>query len=197
MSSLYSAEDYRDALELALPRGAAWPRRALVSLMRKVLHAFGDEFERVDARGQDLLDEADPRTTSELLADWETMADLPGVCLALGSTVALRRAALTAKITAAGGYHPNDYIEAAAAAGFTVTLTEFTPFRCGDPCGGPLYGWEWWFALQINAPLVTVTAARVGAVACGDPLRFWGNDLLECVMREFRQAHVELLFSYS
>jgi uncharacterized protein YmfQ (DUF2313 family) len=194
---LFTAEDYRDALELELPRGPAWPRRGLVSVLRSLLHAWGDELARVDGRAQALHDEADPRTTTELLPDHERVAALPGVCLELGSSVALRRQALVAKLTDKGGYHPDDYIAAAAAAGFTVTLTEFTPTTCGDLCGDPLYGSDWWYALQINADLVTIQAAVVGGASCGDPLRFWGNDLLECVMAEFRQAQVVLLFAYT
>jgi uncharacterized protein YmfQ (DUF2313 family) len=194
---LFTPEDYRDALELELPRGPAWPRRGLVSVMRSLLHAWGDELARVDGRAQQLHEEADPRTTSELLADWEYDAGLPGDCLELGTTVALRRSALVAKLTDSGGYHPDDYIAAAAAAGFTVTLTEFTPARIGDVIGYSLYGTDWWYALQINAGQLTIQAAVIGGAAIGDPLRFWGNDLLECVIGEFRQGQVVLLFSYT
>jgi uncharacterized protein YmfQ (DUF2313 family) len=197
LSSRFTAENYRDALESTLPRGAAWPRRALVSVLRSLLHAWGDELARVDGRAQDLLDEADPRDTAELLAEWEVMAGLPGACVGLGATVALRRAALLAKLTEPGGYHPDDYIDEAADIGFTVTLTEFTPTECGDDCGIPMYDAAWWFALQIDGDLITEQAAVVGGSACGDPLRFFGNELLECVLKEFRQAHVELLFAYT
>jgi uncharacterized protein YmfQ (DUF2313 family) len=197
MPSLFSAEDYRDALELELPRGPAWARRGLVSVTRSLLHAWGDELARVDGRAQQLHEEADPRTTSELLADWEREVGLPGDCLELGATVALRRLALVGKLTDRGGYHPQDYIAAAAAAGYTVTLTEFTPTTCGDRCGDPLYGWEWWFALQINSALLTFQYAVCGGAACGDPLRFWGNDSLECVMGQFTQGHLVMLFAYT
>lgn len=164
--------------------------------MRSLFHAWGDEFTRVDGRGQDLLDEADPRTTTELLADWEFTADLPGDCLELGATLGLRRAALTRRITEPGGYTPQDYIDHAAAVGFAITVEEFTPSTPGDPAGEPAWDLEWWYVLMIHAPEETVTSFRAGANSAGDPLRMWGNDVLECVMWEFVQAHVELLFAY-
>lgn len=197
MFNVFSAEDYRDALSNLLPRGPAWPRRALSSTLKNLLWAWGDELARVESRAQALLEEADPRTTTELLADWEFDADLPGACLELGQTIGLRRSALTAKITDAGGYLPQDYIDLAASVGFTITITEYTPSAPGDPAGEPAWDLEWWFVLGINAALETVQFARVGQSAAGDPLAFFGNDLLECVLEDFKQAHIHLLFLYT
>lgn len=68
-----TADDYRTALQALLPRGAAWTRSPEAVLMR-VLAACAEEPERVDERADDLLDEADPRATLELLSDWERVA---------------------------------------------------------------------------------------------------------------------------
>jgi uncharacterized protein YmfQ (DUF2313 family) len=198
-SPLYTEEEYRDNVgEKSLPRGLAWPIRALESRIRKLLYGMAGEYARVDTQVQKLLVESDPRTTTELLSDFEREYGLPGDCGGLGATVQLRRNALVAKITDPGGYHPDDYIARAAAIGFSITLTEFTPARCGvSRCGDPMLGAAWWYALGINAPLETVQAATVGGSACGDPLRFWGNDTLECYLGDFAQGQVTLIFFYS
>lgn len=49
---------------------------------------------------------------------------------------------------------------------------------------------------RINAPTTTVTEFTVNS-PCTDPLRTWGNALLECVMNRYKPAHGELLFGYS
>ena len=67
-----SGDDYVDALAALLPTGPAWPREYDSTLdgaaRRPVAQIWGD----VDGRAADLLEiESDPRTTTELLPDWE------------------------------------------------------------------------------------------------------------------------------
>jgi uncharacterized protein YmfQ (DUF2313 family) len=74
-----NAKAYLQQLQALLPRGLAWPR-AVDAHLTKLLSAFSLEFARVDQRVDDLLDEADPRSTLELLPEWERMAGLPDPC---------------------------------------------------------------------------------------------------------------------
>ena len=189
-------EQYRVLFEQLLPPGGAMARED-GSTTRGVLAALAEEFARADCRADDLVDEADARTTSELITDWERVAGLPDECSDLGDTLQLRRAALVAKITARGGQSRRFFIDVAAALGFAVTITEFRPFQTGvSTAGEALYDEDWRFAWRVNGPETTVREFRTGESAAGEPLRDWGNDLLECVLARVKPAQTALQFAY-
>lgn len=193
-----SPADYLEQLQALLPFGPAWPHDAQVAMTR-VLSAWAEEFSRVDARLASLMDEADPRTTNELLTDWERVAGLPDPCtLAIGGeqTVAQRRAALVARLTGAGGQTPAYYIALAASLGFVITITEFHARTVDDDFDYPMYDDAWNFAWQVNAPAETVFERTVDDTF-DDPLAWWGNGQLECVINRVKPAHTVVLFSYS
>lgn len=189
-------QDYLEELQNHLPLGPAWPRD-VDSLTTKLLSAFAAEFALVDQRIDDLLNEADPRTTLELLADWERVAGLPDGCVGTGQTVQQRRAALVARLTNSGGQSRDFFIALAAYLGFTITITEFRPFLIGSSAvGDPLCGKDWWFAWRVNAPQTTSTFFRTGRSAVGEPLQSFGNTLLECVFSRLKPAHTTIIFAY-
>jgi uncharacterized protein YmfQ (DUF2313 family) len=191
-------QDYLQQLQGLLPPGPAWPKDANAGITR-MLHGLADELARVDGRAMQLLEEADPRTTAELLADWERVAGLPDACaVALGGTqtTAQRRAALLTRLTTVGGQSPAYFIGLAAALGYAITITEFHEHTVEDDVEHPLYGAAWNFAWQVNAALDTVNALTVEDTV-GDPLAWWGNELLECVTKRLAPAHTLVLFSYT
>lgn len=189
-------DDYLQQLQNHLPSGPAWPRD-VESLTTKILDSFAEEYARIDGRIDNLIDEADPRTTLELLPDWERVVGLPDPCVQAAQTVQERRAALLAKLTTLGGQSIAFFIELAAYLGYTITITEFTPFRAGiSRVGDALTGKDWWFAWRINAPATTSTWFRVGQSAVGEPLQAFGNELLECVFNRVKPAHTVLIFAY-
>jgi uncharacterized protein YmfQ (DUF2313 family) len=100
-----TADHYREQLQALLPRGAAWPREP-GAVLTNVLDAVAQECARVDVRVDNLLDEADPRTTYELLEDFERVYGLPESCVTGSLTIDQRRAALVSKITGIGGQSP-------------------------------------------------------------------------------------------
>lgn len=192
-----SATDYRQQLQALLPQGVAWTREPDATLTR-LLDGIAEELARVDARGEALTDEADPRTTLELLADWERVAGLPDACTPPAQTISERRGALVSRITDGGGLSRARLIAAAAAIGFTITITEFRPFRAGmSTAGGAVTNGDWVSAWQSNGLLFTVSVFSAGANAAGEPLRKWGNELLECVLSRLTPAHNTPIFSYA
>ncbi len=189
-------EEYASQLDALLPQGLAWPRDRDAK-MRALTRGLAEEFARVDARGDDLVREVLPNTTVEMLADWERAAGLPDTCVATEQTIQERRNALLSRLTNTGGQSRAFFIELAKYLGFTITITEFRPFRAGfSRAGDPLYGEQWAFAWRVNAPAVTIVDFRSGASAAGEPLRKWGNELLECVFNRVKPAHTVLLFGY-
>lgn len=191
-----SAADYRGLLLNLLPKGPAWPTEPS-DFTYKLADGLAQELARIDARADALLDEADPRSTLELLADWERVCGLPSPCLAgVEQTLAGRRAALVAHLTGAGGQTPAYYIGVAAAAGFAIIITEFRPWTFDRPFDVPMCGTIWAHAWQVNAPAETVTFWDFDHPFT-DPFASWGNELLECLIKQLKPAHTTVLFAYT
>lgn len=156
----------------------------------------GAALDNILARGDALLAELDPRTTSELLADWERMAGLPDPCVVgagVTQTVPQRQAALVARLSMVAGQSRAFFIALAASLGYSITISEWWdyPGGTGDPAGG-ITGVHVW---RVNAAATNVREFTAGSMA-GEPLRTWGNELLECVLSRFAPAHTTLLFGY-
>jgi uncharacterized protein YmfQ (DUF2313 family) len=180
------------------PPGRAFPRDA-DTLMAKVFTPPADALAAVRAVALQLANvEADPALTTELLAEWEAEYGLPDPCSPLNPSVGQRRASLLAKIASLGGQSIAYYTAVAAALGFTITITEFKPFRLGiSTLGTPLMGPGWEFVWQVNAPSVTVAWFHLGASVLGDPFWSIGNTELQCRLNAIKPAHTLLLFKYS
>lgn len=190
------AESYLRQLQALLPPGAAWPREDSATLTQ-TLWALAEEFARVDGRAAVLVDEADPRDTFELLIDWERAYGLPAPCMAgTSQTLQQRRNALVAQVAGIGDQSRQYFIDLAASAGFTITITEFRPFTVGSRVNDPIYNEIWRVAWQVNAPQTTVEWFTVTS-GVNEGLRSWGNQLLECLISRLKPAHTKVLFAYS
>ncbi len=97
------AAAYARMMGALLPPSRMW-RLDVGGILAKVLLACGDELERVDARGQVLLEESDPRTTDELLSDFERMLGL-----ATDGTIDQRRTRVVAFLLMRPRYRPIDF----------------------------------------------------------------------------------------
>lgn len=198
----HSAEAYQAQLAALLPRGRAWPREGGSTLMR-LLHAEADELARIDGRAADLFEETDPRSTLELLTDWERVAGLPDNCIPAPDSIAERRAALLARLTGQGGQSRAYFIDLAASMGYAVTMDEFAVFAAGSLAGDDLNDDDWAHAWRVNVlpPAVdtgigfTITYFTAGSDA-GERLAGFGSLDLECVISRARPAHSVVLFSY-
>jgi uncharacterized protein YmfQ (DUF2313 family) len=165
-----SARDYRRQLQGLLPQGNAWPRDE-DSTLTAFLDAAAEEFARVDGRAGALVDEADPTTAAELLADWERVAGLPDNCSGqLADILQQRREDLRSKLTSTGGQSRDYMIALGQALGFDVSIEEFRPFRVGQSrTGESQTNGDWRFTWRLRAPEVTVKRFRVGQAAAGEP----------------------------
>lgn len=189
-----TAEQYRDQLLALQPPGAALPADP-ASTWAKLLLALADGFARVEARAERLLDEMDPRTTYELLPDWERNVGLPDSCVVGEQTVEQRRAALIARLALGGNLSRQYLIAAAERLGYAITITEFLPHSVDSDVDEPLYGADWAFAFRVNAPAVTVFYATVDSDVDA-PFAWWGNDPLECLIGRHKSAGYTQLFAY-
>ncbi len=156
--------------------------------------ADGNALDKAMVDGAAVVDGITPYGRAELLQDWERVYGLADA--ARHRTLQERLAALLQRINEVGGLSREYFIFVALNLGFSISITEFSPFRVGSPVGQPLYGDDWMFAWRINAPETTVVRFRVGRSAVGEPLAKWGNELLEAALTALAPAHTILLFSY-
>lgn len=189
-----NAAAYYAQLRSLLPPGDLWPRRDDAGLAR-LLAAIAEEFARLDGRARDLVREADPRTTSELLDDFERVAGLPDPCVPDVQSVEARRSRLVQKLTGRGGQSRAFFIELAAGLGFTITITEFRRFTAVSACTDGINADPWCHTWRVNAPSVRIDHMTATST-CAEPIRSWGNELLECVLTRLKPAHTHLLFGY-
>ncbi len=194
MGRLMDGAAYTDQLQSLLPRGLAWPREPEAALTR-LIGTVGTELANVDRRARNLIEEADPRTTLELLADWERVLGLPDPCAGDVQTLEGRRERVVQKYTMRGGQSRSYLIGLAAALGYEITITEFDPATCESACDTAIYSAEWRFVYRVNAPEVTIRVASCNS-GCDEPLRNWGNEVLECNIRQHTHSHLHVLFSY-
>ncbi len=112
------AADYHAQLRALLPPGPAWDAE-LVPEVDGALRGLAAELARVDARGYDLLNEADPLTLHELVPDWERVMQLPDPCTGGAPTLDDRKKAIRQRLTALGGQSAAYFEQMARRQGYT------------------------------------------------------------------------------
>lgn len=185
---------YRDMLAALLPRGPIWQIDTQTEL-RALLAGLQSEFARFHGRMLDVLDEADPRTTSELLPEWIAAWALPSPCGTLPATEDAQRAMLATKVAARGGQSAAYFIALAYAAlapaylesGLAWVTIEPRPYgavfrawesAAWDPANGLASAHHW----RMHLP-----AAESGSDAAA---------VIECLIGHWKPAHTHVSFVY-
>jgi len=173
---------YRDQFVALLPPGRIWPQRQ-DSAYQQLLLALADSLAVAHAA---ILHaywfEMFPGTTFELIGEWETMLGLPDPCAPPAQTIQERRARIIERLTV----QPRatlEYLKALAVAlGYIgVEMTETGPYE-----------------ITVLVPHPRVTYFQTGSSVCGDLLgKIDRADDLECLLREQKPAHIEIVFNYS
>jgi uncharacterized protein YmfQ (DUF2313 family) len=177
-----SAHDYAAQLRALLPGGPAWAD----ALTQKFLDAWAEEFRRLDSRITKLLNEADVRTTDEVLSEWEALLGLPDSCTTnVDLSVQERRTLAWRKLTQRGGQSRAYFIALAEALGVPgCTITE--------QFGGNPHHW------RMTVPLPVTNSRYMTCLDdCTSPLQTYTPNLIECPIRKLKPAHTEVFFSYT
>lgn len=190
-----STNDYLQQLQALLPPGPAWPKDQ-ESLLTKLLSFEAEELARIDARIDDLLNETDPRSTLEMLPDWERLCGLPDVCTGPLEGLSARRAAVIARLTAQGGQSIAFFREFAADLGYEVQITEEQVHNCMSDCMSPINSHEWQFVWNVITAQADTPRVATCMDDCMTPLRTWGDELLECAINRLKPAHTKVRFIY-
>lgn len=193
-------DKYRSLLLFLWPKGRAW-NGEMGTFFFKFNEGAAVELARVEERGYKLLEELDPRTTSEMLTDWERMVGIPDECSGIAATIQERINAVYRKYISRGGNTASNQfkIDLAATLGYTITIV--TPgtsvFRMGKSrMGDRLYGINWRFVYQVITPNSVLEVFRMGRNRMGDRLRNFQNAELECIIRRANLSHEVVQFIY-
>lgn len=193
----YSASDYLFALQALLPRGRVWSRDP-GTVQTKVLTGLVQSYARTNVSANQLLVEALPSTTFQLLPEWEATMGLPDPCAGVSPTIQGRRSQVVARFTGVGGQSVAYMVSFAKSLGYNITVKQYAPARVGQArVGQRLNGPAWAHAWSINSALNTVIRSRIGTAAAGEPLASWSNAVLECELKSIAPAHTSLFFTYS
>jgi uncharacterized protein YmfQ (DUF2313 family) len=193
-----TAAEYAQQFQRLLPRGPIW-HRGLPMTQDGDIEILMPTWSRLHQRLNDLIGMIFPceQQPPELLAEWEATLGLPDPCIGELDTVRERINAVCVKFSARGGQSKDYFIAIAAALGVEITITEFRPFEVGlNRAGDPLYGEAWAHAWEVNFPSTPMGYFSTGISTAGDPLRTWGNKIIECVLDALKPAHTILIFSY-
>jgi uncharacterized protein YmfQ (DUF2313 family) len=174
-----TADAYADQLGRSGPRGRLWRGLLRGPNVRGLLLALGDGLARLRAKAEQLPAESDPRTTTQLLGEWETATGLPDGCIPGGGSTEQRRNAVVARLIATGGASPAYFIELAAAYGYTITIDNLGPNH--------------W---RVNSAEDESVTYMTCISTCIDELQTWGNDQLECLINRLKPAHTQVEFAY-
>lgn len=191
-----SVADYTELLQNLLPQGPAWNRSAGSALTR-LLTGLARELARLDARAEQLIAEANPRTTREMLDTRYTEAGLPSPCAGRPTLREQQRAEILYRWAAIGGASLEYWSRIITVLGYPVSIEESHPFRVGEGAvGDPIAGSEWAYWWQVNALDAAYQHFAVGDSTVGEPLQLWGNNTLTCLLEYLKPAHTALLLNY-
>jgi len=190
-------QDFLRLLQELLPSGQAWTRDPDAKLT-KLLEATAIELATFDSRMMDFLTETDPRSTLELLPEWEAMAGLPDGCLGLSDNFQQRRNDVFAKLFSEGGGSREYFVFLAERLGYDIRIIEWDAFIVGLAASGDfLLSNDFRYHWTVQAPAKTILYFHVGTSGCGDFLAEWDNAVLECYLLRQKPAHTTLDFQYS
>ncbi len=163
--------------------------------MQADIVAQGAQLDEADDRGQSVLAAAYPSRSGDWLARWERLLGLDG-----GSKSYQRRlSAVIAKINATGGLSIPYFIQLAAAAGYSITISEPQPFRAGQNRAGERLAPEdimfMWF-VDVAANSQQVWHFRAGRGTAGSRLSEYADAVIETLFQDLKPAHTDVRFTY-
>jgi len=174
----YQAEDYAGAARALLPTGRVWPSGDTVQ--GQVFHALGQTFVRSDGIASALLETSLPGAATSLLPEWEATLGLPDPCAGANPSIEQRLDQVRGRFVGAGGQSRQRFIDFAAALGFTITITNYAPFRAGlSTVGNPIASDDWTFVWGVTI------LATTGALSA---------DVLHCEIEAVKPAETTLIF---
>lgn len=174
---------YQKSLLALLPQGSAWSRddSAIVLLML----GLAEEFARIDARAQQLIDESLPSGVIDLLERWEADYGLPDSCSGVAQTFEQRKSALEQKYKLYGSESREFLISLVEAYNVPCEITEYKEAVFGGDFGGYFWGTGWAFVVQFDIEIPD-TITDIDST----------KSILECSIARILHSHKYPIFVY-
>ncbi len=195
-----TAQEYVSQLKELLPPGLAFPRGDSTSLLALMMEVWGAELARVDGRAGRLITEMDPRQATETFQEWLTQWGLPDDCIKLWTSAndSTLRSLLLWKMKDTGSPNLQFFRDLAEMFGYTITIDEFFRHTVRSHTCDVLATERWpnTWRINVNGKLgskVTYHEVRGGAE---EALAWWGDAMIECLIRRYAPAHTQLFFGY-
>ena len=185
-----------NALQQLMPPGIALNTESaeVADLLQKTAQEL-DAFSDLEAA---LYAEIDPRVANMLLLEYEYSLGLPDRCtLAIQSTEE-RQAAVYNKIMDTGGARRTRYLAILQRLGQPdAQIERFKLYTCEDTCEAPVYtDREWLFTWAVTLKDNVMVTQATCLSHCEEPLRDWGNTMIECVLHKEKPAYTHLIIRY-
>ena len=153
-------------------------------------------FDGVQAQSAQLLAAAYAPTAGGDITRWERLL---GINPPQPDNYARRVADVLAKLNETGGLSIPYFIGLAAAAGYTITISEPQPFRAGVNRAGDRLAhedimWVWW--VDVAAQSQTVWRFRAGSGTAGSRLSQYSDAVIESLFNRLKPAHTAIRFTY-
>jgi uncharacterized protein YmfQ (DUF2313 family) len=190
-------EDFLWQFQRLLPRGRIWHRGWGTAEAEQLLTLM-PTWVRLDTRAANLIIDAFPCSTTELLPEWEATLGLPDPCTGPLATLQQRTAAVCGKFAARGGQSREYFIRLAASLGYQIEIETFKPFYASQGYAGyPCYDESWAFAIRIVVEGDdTVVWFRASASAAQEPLADYLSTLVQCVIERMKPANCTIIWAY-
>lgn len=198
-----SYQEYEEMLRQLLPPGPAFPRGDYESMMAMLLEVFALELSRIDSRVDALVREDDPRVSVECFREWLEEWGLPDVCSNLlgNLTDSVLRQLLLFRITVPGGQSKKFFVELAARFGYEIQIDELRPYTVQSEVMDAMWSTSAAYTWRVNvlsgAAAENTTASMHTVIGGADePLAWWGDMLLECLIERYKPAQTEVVYGY-
>ncbi len=195
-----TAQEYVGVLKEFLPPGPAWPRGDSTSLFALMFEVWGAELSKVDSRARALIIEDDPRFAIETFQDWLDEWGLPDDCIRAWSNAndTTLRKLLLWKIQTVGSQNWQFFVDLAAMFGYLITIDEFNRHSVRSRTSDVLSSEIWPHTWRVNVLSAQGSAMNYHEVVgdAKEPLAWWGDSLVECLIKRYAPAHARLSFAY-
>lgn len=177
-SGTFSAAQYSRAGRALLPLGRAWNRED-GSNQALFFDAIGQIYAQQDGDSVEMLSDFFPSSATQGLDEWNSTLGIPDPCGGAPASVAINQQQIVAKLVASGGQDVPYFTSLAAALGFEITITEFSPTAQGTdaPAGLITTADDWAHTWRVNI----LNAASAPA----------DTTMLQCLLDRYRPAHTQ------
>jgi uncharacterized protein YmfQ (DUF2313 family) len=192
-----TSEDQANSLAQFLPEGKAFDSKyETAAVLRKLLEGVSDELKRVYDGMNDLSEDYDINSCTELITNWESAVGIPDDCFPGTGDIAERRTHVLIKLAKMNVQTADEFIEVIELLGFTVTLTPGADIGL-FPLGFPIEFFK--DPQQARFTLVVDLDANNAVFPLPFPVQFASsvNNIVICVLNVIKPANVELQLRFT